>query len=246
MAAVFDNNGSGVRGDMGAVLKAILLDPEARDTAGAQSNVNFGKLREPVIRVANWGRSFAAVSKRGHYSIGETSDPADLSQSVLDAPGVFNFWRAGYVNPHSRTAAAGLVAPEFQVVSELTAAAYINLVQAMVGSGIGADQVNQSGIDVSSKYTQELALPTVTPGVIDPNALMDRLNTLLFYGQIPSGLRAQITSAVTSVTATATGAPTTTGGPKTFTASDLSKANLNRIKLAITLSMVSGEYLVQR
>jgi len=246
MAAVFDNNGAGVRGDMGAVLKAILLDPEARDTAAAQANGNFGKLREPVMRVANWGRTFHAVSKRGHYSIGETSDPADLSQSVLDAPSVFNFWRAGYVNPHSRTAAAGLVAPEFQVVSELTTAAYINLVQFMVGTGIGTDQVKQTGIDVSSKYTQELALPTVAPGVIDPVALMDRLNLLLFYGQISGGLRQQITDAVSGVTATATGAPATPGGPKTFTASDLSKANLNRIKLAITLSMVSGEYLVQR
>lgn len=246
MAAVFDNNGSGVRGDMGAVLKAILLDTEARDTAAAQGNANFGKLREPIMRVTNWGRTFGATSKRGHYSIGETSDAADLSQSVLDAPSVFNFWRAGYIFPHSRTAAAGLVAPEFQVVSELTTAAYINLLQAMVGTGIGTDQVNQSGIDVSSKYTQELALPTVAPGVVDPNALMDRLNLLLFYGQIPSGLRTQITTAVSGVTATATGAPATPGGPKTFTASDLSKANLNRIKLAITLSMVSGEYLVQR
>ncbi len=246
MAAVFDNNGSGVRGDMGAVLKAILLDTEARDTASAQSNANFGKLREPVLRVTNWGRTFGAVSKRGHYSIGETSDAADLSQSVLDAPSVFNFWRAGYVSPHSRTAAAGLVAPEFQVVSELTSAAYINLLQFMVGTGIGTDQVKQTGIDVSCAYAHELALPKLAPGVIDPTALLDRLNTLLFYGQISAGLRKQITDAVTGVTATATGAPTTTGGPKTFTPSDLSKANLNRTKLAITLSMVSGEYLVQR
>jgi len=246
IAAVFDNNGQGVRGDMAAVLKAILLDTEARDSAAAQSNPNFGKLREPIMRVTNWGRSFRAVSKRGHYSIGETDDPADLSQSVLDAPSVFNFWRAGYIFPHSRTAAAGLVAPEFQVVSELTTAAYINLIQATVATGIGTDQVRQTGSDVTSPYTQELALPTVAPGVIDPNALMDRLNLLLFYGQISSGLRQQITAAVSGVTATATGAPTTTGGPKTFTASDLSKANLNRTKLAITLSMVSGEYLCQR
>ena len=246
IAGVFDNNGQGVRGDMGAVLKAVLLDPEARDATAAQGDPNFGKLREPVIRVTNWARTFGATSKCKHFSIGERSDAADLSQSVLDAPSVFNFWRANYVFPHSRTAAAGKLAPEFQVVSELTTAAYVNLLQAMVGSGIGTDQVKQTGSDVISAYTQEAALPTLASGLIDPNAILDRLNLLLFYGQLSSALRQQIITGVTEIVATATGAPPAGSKTKVVTASDLAKANLNRIKLAITLSMVSGEYLVQR
>jgi len=246
IADVFDNNGQGVRGDMAAVLRAILLDTEARDAAAAQADPNSGKLREPIMRITNWARSFAATSKRGHFSIGETSDPADLNESVLDPPSVFGFWRAGYVFPHSRTAAAGKVAPEFQIVSELTAAAYINLAQDMVGNGIGTDQVKQTGSDVISAYAQELALPKLASGVIDPSALLDRLNLLLFYGQISSALRQQITNAVTEIVPIATGAAPTKGAPKVVTAADISKANLNRVKLAVALSMVSGEYLVQR
>ena len=58
VAAVFNDNGSGVRGDMAAVIKAILLDDEARNTAAAQANPNYGKLRQPLIRMANWVRAF--------------------------------------------------------------------------------------------------------------------------------------------------------------------------------------------
>jgi uncharacterized protein (DUF1800 family) len=227
VADVFDNNGQGVRGDLGAVLKAILLDPDARNDAGAQSDPNFGKLREPIIRLTNWARTFKATSKRGHYSIGETGAPDDLNQGILDAPSVFNFWRAGYVFPHSRTGNLGLVAPEFQVVSELTAASYLNLIQNAIKTGAGVDQVTFSGVDVSSAYTSEVAIAA------DANALLDRLNTLLFYGQMSAGLRTLIVNAVNKVTI-----PT---DPTKQPA-----ALKNRAKLAITLSMVSGEYLVQR
>jgi len=129
VSAVFANNGSGVRGDLGAVLKAILLDPEARDTAAAMADPNFGKLREPMIRVTNWARAFNAKTKYGYYEIGETGDSSDLSQGILDAPTVFNFWRANYVPPHSRMGDQGLTVPEFQVVNELTSASWLNLLK---------------------------------------------------------------------------------------------------------------------
>ena len=60
VAAVFNNNGQGVRGDLGAVVKAVLLDPEARNTAAALADPNYGKLREPVVRMANWMRASGA------------------------------------------------------------------------------------------------------------------------------------------------------------------------------------------
>jgi uncharacterized protein (DUF1800 family) len=226
VAAVFDNNGQGVRGDMAAVLRAVLLDNEARDTAAAQADPNFGKLREPMIRVTNWGRTFNARSKNGHFSIGETGSPSMLSQGILDAPGVFNFWRAGYVPPHTRLSAAGKIAPEFQVVSELTAAAYANLMQSAVTSGLGTNEVTFSGSDVLSDYTAEIAIAG------DTNALLDRLNLLLFYGQMSAGLRSQILTAVNAIALPTTGSTTT--------------ARTNRAKLAVLLSLVSGEYLTQR
>jgi len=226
VGAVFANNGSGVRGDIAAVLKAVLLDDEARNTAAAQSNPVFGKLREPVMRVTNWGRSFSARSKNGHFGIGETAAPDQLSQAVLDAPSVFNFWRAGYRPPHTAIGAQGLVAPEFQVVTELTTAAYANLMQQAVTTGLGVNQVTWSGNDVLSDYTQEIGIAA------DASALVDRMNLLLFYGQMSAGLRTQILNAVNSIAIPTSGSTTT--------------ARANRAKLAVLLSLVSGEYLVQR
>ncbi|HEY0436360.1 MAG TPA: DUF1800 family protein, partial [Phenylobacterium sp.] len=231
VAAVFANNGSGVRGDMGAVLKAVLLDTEARNTADGQSSAIFGKLREPMIRVTNWARSFGATSKRTHYSIGETGAADNLSQGILDAPSVFNFWRAGYRPPHTIMGGQNLAVPEFQVVSELTTAAYINLVQDMVGRGIGTDQVTFSGVDVSSAYVNEIAIAQ------DGAALVDRINLLLLYGQMSAGLRQQILAAVNAIVVGTLSTPPTSA-QKT--------ALLNRAKLAIALAMVSGEYLAQR
>ncbi|HEX5379014.1 MAG TPA: DUF1800 family protein [Phenylobacterium sp.] len=228
VAARFDNNGQGVRGDLGAVLKAILLDNEARDTAAAQANPNFGKLREPMIRMTNWGRTFHARSINGFYEIGETGAPTFLAQGILDAPSVFNFWRSTYVPPHTRIGDQGLVAPEFQVLSELTAASYINVMRFTVDQGIGADITDFSGTDVVSDYTAEVALAAT------PEALLDRLNLLLFYGQMSAGLRQQILAAVNAVNIPAS--------PD----SAIQAARLNRAKLAIFLSMVSGEYLTQR
>ena len=70
VAAAFNNNGSGVRGDMKAVIRAVLLDPEARTvTAG-----NTGKLREPVVRFVQWMRSFNATSRDGRFLLGTTTD----------------------------------------------------------------------------------------------------------------------------------------------------------------------------
>ena len=226
IAAVFANNGAGVRGDMGAVLRAVLMDADARDYDAIKDDPNHGKLREPMIRITNWGRTFNVRSKNGHFDIGETGDAAVLSQGILDAPSVFNFWRAGYVPPHTRISAAGKVAPEFQVVSELSVAAYANLMQSAVTSGIGTNEVTWSGSDVLSDYTAEIAVAG------DTNALLDRLNLLLFYGRMSDGLRTQIATAVNAIKIPTTGSTT--------------NALTNRAKLAVLLSMVSGEYLVQR
>lgn len=228
VARIFHNNGSGVRGDLDAVLRAVLLDTEARNDDAAQADPNFGKLREPLIRLANWMRSFSAKTKNGSYEIDVTSDAGQLGQGFLDAPSVFNFWRFGYIPPHTRMGNQNLYAPEFQIVNELTAASYINYIQGAVATGVGFNNKTYSGIDVSSDYTAEIALAQT------PDALLDRLNTLLFYGRMSAGLRQTILGAVNSVKI-----PSGTG-------SKVTTAILNRAKLAITLSLVSGEYLVQR
>jgi uncharacterized protein (DUF1800 family) len=89
VAAVFNNNGKGVRGDMAAVVRAILLDSEARSAAAA-ADPNFGKVREPIVRSANWARAFDARSQSGNFLIPSTSA---LLTCSLTPPSVFNFFR---------------------------------------------------------------------------------------------------------------------------------------------------------
>jgi uncharacterized protein (DUF1800 family) len=222
VTAVFNNNGRGVRGDMSAVVRAILLDEEAR-SASVADGVNAGKLREPMIRLANWARAFGATSASGEWLIGSTSANTSLGQSPLTSPSVFNFYRPGYSPPNTRVGTAGLVAPEFQIVDEVTVSGYLNTLQTTVDGGIG---VTSNGVrDVRSAYAAEIAIAN------NPAALVERMNLLLLNGRMSPALRTRITEAVQGVALPAT---------------NQTAALTNRAKLAVYMTMASAEYLVQR
>jgi uncharacterized protein (DUF1800 family) len=224
VAAVFNNNGKGVRGDMAAVVRAILLDSEARSAASA-ADPNFGKVREPVVRVANWARAFGATSASGEWLIPSTSANTSLSQSALTAPSVFNFFRPGYSPPNSRIGNAGLVAPEFQIVDEVTVAGYLNTLQTTIDTGIGN---TVGGVrDVRAAYPAEIAIAS------DPAALADRMSLLLLNGKMSAALHSRIVEAVGAISVPASGTA-------------VNAALLNRAKLAAYMTMASSEYLVQR
>src|SRR5215813_5101718 len=165
VAAVFNNNGAGVRGDLGATVKSVLLDNEARDPAGLTS-ATFGKLREPVLRLANWMRAFGATSQSqadptqggaGFLMITLDDPGTRLGQSPMRAPTVFNFWRPGYVPPNTQIAAHGFVAPEFQIVDEVQVAGYLNFMQGVVARGVGSTPPNATTLDIQAAYIQEKA-----------------------------------------------------------------------------------------
>ena len=183
VAAAFNDNGSGVRGDMKAVWRAILLDPEARTPGSAPS---AGKLREPVVRLANFMRAFNATSVSGRWTgIGLTDDPAaSLNQTAMFSPTVFNFFRPGYVPTSKAISDANLVAPELQIAHELSVAGYMNYMRGLVPISTTRD--------IRQDYSAELALAT------DPDALVDRIDLLLFYGRMPMALKTQIVAAVAS------------------------------------------------
>jgi uncharacterized protein (DUF1800 family) len=169
VAAAFANDGKGVRGNLKAVLKAVLLDDEAR-SATAAAAPGAGKQREPILRLAAWARAFKANSASNAWAIGNTSDPASrLAQSPLRSPSVFNFFRPGYVPPGSAIANAGLVAPEFQLTNESSTVGYLNFMQTVVSKGIG---------DVKADYGALLPLAN------DAGALLAELNTVLAAGQL--------------------------------------------------------------
>src|SRR5262249_55866531 len=114
VAQVFADNGQGVRGDLKAVIKAILTDYEARSTA-VLTNQGYGKLREPVLRVTHTMRALHVSSNSGLYRMRRTDSA--LNQTPMRAPTVFNFYEPGYVYPGA-LAQNGLVAPEFEISSE--------------------------------------------------------------------------------------------------------------------------------
>jgi uncharacterized protein (DUF1800 family) len=223
-SSIFVNNGSGVRGDLAAVARTILLDPEARDTASSSATTS-GKVREPIIRMTNWMRAFGATSTSGNYLLNSTSANTSLSQSALASPSVFNFFRPGYVPPNTRLGTQNLTAPEFQLVDEVTVAGYANTMQTAIGTGIGTSS------DVRSAYTREIAVAA------DANALADRMNRMLLYGTMSSTLRARMVESINSITV-----PAATGTNQ----ATIDTALLNRSKLAVYMTMVSPDYMVQR
>ena len=186
VAAAFANNGQGVRGDMKAVIYAVLMDPEAR-TVPASTNNNAGKLREPVIRLANWMRAFHAHSSSGRFLIGNTDSTInELGQTPMRSPSVFNFYRPDYQPPNGDIFAAGIYAPEMQITEETSVVGYLNYMRNAIQRGTG------DAFDVKADYTPELALADT------PELLLDRINLLLMQNQMSPGLRAQILSAIKS------------------------------------------------
>lgn len=185
VAAAFTNNGAGVRGDLKAVLRAILLDPEARDMSQV-SNPNFGKLREPAIRFLNWARCFGAASPSGQWAIGDLSDPGTrVGQSPMRSSSVFNFFRPGYVPPGSAIATAGLMAPEFQITNETSVVGYLNFMQrAIAGNSVG---------DVRADYTALRAMAG------NSAALLAELNLVLAAGQLSASTLAALRSALDTI-----------------------------------------------
>jgi uncharacterized protein (DUF1800 family) len=202
VAAKFNDNGSGVRGDMKAVWKAILLDSEARTVSTAAS---AGKVREPVLRLSNMLRAFNATSVSGRYTgIGLTDDPsASLGQTPMYAPTVFNFFRPGYVPTSKAITDANLVVPEMQIVTDVSVAGYMNYIR-------GWTSLN-SARDIQHKYDAEMALAGT------PATLVERMNLLLFSGTMPDALKTQITAAVTSRVIPAPVYPTAGSGSSGYT-----------------------------
>lgn len=221
VSAAFNNNGSGVRGDMKAVIKAVLLDPEARAAPG--SIATAGKLREPVVRLVHWMRAFNARSNDGRFILGTVLDPASqLAQSPMYSPSVFNFFRPGYSPPNSRVSNIGLVAPEAQIINETSVAGYLNYMRAAISTGVGT---SVAGVrDIQPDYTAELALAG------NPDALVDRVSLLLTGNTLSATTRTRIRDAVATVNIG-------TANP----AND----QRNRVNLAIFLTMASPEYIFQ-
>ena len=222
VAAVFKDNGLGVRGDLKAVVTAILMDTEARDTVAGASNPQFGKVREALLRYTHWARAFTAQSRTGGYWIGSTEDPIwGLGQMTLRSPTVFNWFAPGYVPPGTTIEQAGMTGPEFQMTNVSSVVGYLNYMQTAVSS----DSTN--GFDIFSSYAAEMNIAG------NPGALVDRVNLLLMSGQMDSTLYSQILSAVSAV-------PVPAGDQNAINA-----ALAARVRTAVFLTLASPSYCAQ-
>ena len=211
VAAVFNNNGQGVRGDLAAVVRSILLDSEARSATPAAA---FGKLREPVLRVTQWMRGIGVTSGSGEFKM--LTELEDMQQAVFLQPSVFNYFRPDYVAPSTSLAAAGLVAPEFQISSESGFANWMNRAARMSDGGIGW---NGSGPDVYPSLDDEIAL--LSSG--GAQRLVERLNLVLFAGRMPDTLRLHLFNALAEA-----------------------GSDPDRVRIALRLCLSSVDFLVDR
>ncbi len=194
VAKVFANNGQGVRGDLRAVVRAVLLDFEARNpvspTLGGAAS--FGHQREPVIRFANLLRAFRGGPVNGGFLF-VPWDPANLGQQPLGAPTVFNFFEPDYAQPGD-IATLGLRSPEFQITGDTQVVTSANYLRDTIYRQPSATYDPDGNNVVLNPTADQLALAD------DPAALVDGLKTLLMAGRMSDAMRAAIITNLNGIT----------------------------------------------
>jgi uncharacterized protein (DUF1800 family) len=216
VAKTFDNNGGGARGDMRAVIRAILMDYEAR-SLNVVNDQGYGKQREPVVRFANLFRAFNIRSADGRYRLHHLESPLwSIGQNPFRAPTVFNFFEPTYAHPGAITE-AGLVAPEFKITTETSIIGSSNAFRGLTFNGYS------SGANaMTTTYAEYTALAAT------PAQLVDRLNLVLMNQAMSNELRTRIINAISSIATTRT------------------NWQLDRVKNAIWLMLLSPEFVIQK
>ena len=177
VARTFDDNGSGVRGDLKAVVTAVLLDPEARQGDDGEVANGAGHLREPVLLMNGLLRALGSTvaPTNGLPSLG-----SNMGQNVYLPPSVFNYYPPDYVIEDT-----DLNAPEFGILSPATAITRADFVNSLVYKKI-------TGVTTTLTPWTQLAAT--------PDQLLDRVNTVLFGGRMPADVRQSIRKAVLAQT----------------------------------------------
>ncbi len=232
VATVFDNNGSGVRGDLAAVIRAVLLDDEAREPP-VDPTAPYGKLREPLLRLTATWRAFGvtapAVESDGEVQMGIRNPQDAFAQRPLGAPTVFNFYEPDYLPPGD-LAEDEIYGPEFQIANETTAMTAANEQWSRLWAGYST---SSGTLTVPTDRAYHL-LADLTPLVsgansMGPNAynlFLDEINLRLFYGTMSAGTRLNL---------------------RNFLQLSVAGANDNlKVLSTVHLALMSPEFIVQR
>ena len=212
VAQVFSNNGAGVRGDLAAVVRAILLDYEARSPAVA-ATATFGKLKEPLIMTTALLRAAGGTSNSGRIYI--PNPEGSLSQAALRSPTVFNFYEPNYVLPGA-VAEAGLYAPEFQILNDTTAITQPNFYYGYIYTTRSATDMTQQAVGLN--------LAPLYPLARTPAQLAETASLLFTAGAMPKASLDRVTAAINALPA----------GNGTATANDI-----ERVRSALYLVLTS-------
>jgi hypothetical protein len=210
-----------VRGDLQAVVKAILLDPEAR--GDTKTDPNYGKLREPVLFATNVARrfgvaSFDGLSQSDGVWVGR-SDFNGMSEIPFFSPTVFNFYPPSYIIPGT-----SINGPEFGLMTTSTSIQRANFINTLVFNRISVSNPNTPN-GTSLNFVDLQALSTADP---TGNLLLDELNQRMMHGTMSATMRSTILTAVTNIAATT------------------SENFLQRAKQAVYLIATSSQFQVQR
>jgi uncharacterized protein (DUF1800 family) len=236
VATIFNNNGSGVRGDLKAVVKAILLDQEARDNNPDNVNTSAGMLREPFVRYMNLMRGLQLTTTGGVYRNNFYEIYDDLDQVPMYANTVFNFFQPDY-QPDGDLKNAGKYGPEFQLLNSQTLTSYFNALNNWL---VNDDPTNywyyfnnetykpdqEAHFNLSADYA--LASNTKLP------QLLDKYNLILAHGRLSAASINAIKTAISGMPYSETN-----GIP------DQNDA-YRRVRIAIYLIMSSPDYLISR
>jgi uncharacterized protein (DUF1800 family) len=229
VAEKFNNDGSGRRGNLEAVVRAILLDAEARATPSASAAATAGKLKEPLLRLTQLWRAYDARS--GGEKLGAARNfsggaSGTFGQAQGSSPSVFNFFSPFYAPP-GEIADAGLVAPEMQLATEYLNTQTTNFFWTQVTTRTHLNTTRLNVDDVYIDISNELPLAS------NPDALIDRVATRLLGDPslLPTELRAAIKAQLERTTIPATN-PTT--------------AQATRVGDALYLILISPSYALQR
>lgn len=232
VAAKFNDNGQGVRGDMKAIIRAILTDAEALDCSWKEDS-HAGKLKEPLLRYTQALKAFNVTNQSGRlWNWGYLFDEA-VSQGVLTAPSVFNFYLPEY-QPNGAISDADLFAPEFQIHTSATSINFINLAYDWFINDYYGEVATHAGN--TSHNSPSYALTDLDPAdylyldleeeynmASDAPALVERMNLILSGGLFSADTKNAIIQAVEQL-------------------SD----PIEKVKAALFLSFIAPEYSIQK
>jgi len=218
VASTFNRNESGTRGDMKSVIKAILLDDEAR-TCSSLSSASAGKLREPMMRLGHVAKSLPVDVSQERYWNSGFEQLNTLKQHPLGAPSVFNFYTPDHA-PIGDISDNAMVAPEFKIFDSTSSINYINKVnQWFVWESLWWTWEGDYGVEVPSLILKELV-----DLADEPEALINRLDIMYTHGQLTEATKANIKEAISGL--------------------KWGEVNFDRVRMAVYLLLISPDYAI--